>query len=581
MFVDFSTYKIKLKHKKFINSDGIEFNNTVSIRFYDDYKKEILYRELAYVDVSEIYEQINKGLVVNIKDCFVENFSIKDYRTKYKIPDAEAVIIKGFNAENSVFESQIETNFNNVIFDFEDLSFQGAMFIKGMLNFANTQFASNTNNLSYCSFYDGNVSFYNSIFGNGDTNFKNSIFKNGVKDFQFCNFGKNKVVFENVDFGNGDVKFVDTNFSQGDVSFKVSRFGDGKVDFHYSKFGVGKLNFDKVDFGNGTVDFRMVEFGEGRVSFNKTIFGSGDVDFEGAELKKGKISLKRTIFGQGKVNFENIIFTKADIVLDHTIFNSDLTSFNSAIIRNLSLKSCHLDNYFDLRMKSCYKLDLSDAIIRDIIDLKPYGNDVKIKTFDFSGIRLLGSIYIDWNKNDIKDIIINQNLSNEHKAEQFLLLKENFNKIGQYDFEDKAYVEFKRAQERINLDKIKNGTILYKLWAYPAYLFRNLVFDKSGLYATDPIRVLLSMFVSYIAFSVIFVILNLVHLGAFTSGIENAGIIKQIGESFYFSAITYLTVGYGDVCPIGIDRWFAAIEGFVGVFLMSYFTVAFVRKILR
>ena len=463
MFVDFSTYKIKIKHKKYVNADGIEYENTVAIRFYDNYKKEILYRELGYIDSNEVYELIKSGKDVNLSDCYVENFSIKEYRKINKIDDKQKVVIKGFTAEKAIFESQIETNFNNVEFDSENLSFRNAMFIKGMVNFANTKFARFENNFSNSSFYDGNVSFYNSVFGDGDTNFKNSVFKSGTKDFQFCNFGKNKVVFENVDFGNGDVKFVDTNFSQGDVSFKISRFGTGKVDFHYSKFGDGKLVFDKVDFGDGLVDFRMVEFGEGRISFNKAVFGAGDVDFEGAELKKGKISLKRTVFGQGKVNFENIIFPNADIILEHTIFNADLTSFNSAVVRKLSLKSCHLDNYFDLRMKSCKNLDLSDSIVRDIIDMKPYQADVKIHNFDFSGIRLLGSIYIDWIKNDVKNIISKQKHSNELKAEQYLLLKENFNKIGQYDFEDKAYVEFKRAEERIILEKIKSNNFLYKL----------------------------------------------------------------------------------------------------------------------
>jgi len=77
-----------------------------------------------------------------------------------------------------------------------------------------------------------------------------------------------------------------------------------------------------------------------------------------------------------------------------------------------------------------------------------------------------------------------------------------------------------------------------------------------------------------------FVILALLSLGGLSGG-ENNELFTIIGDSFYFSAITYLTVGYGDFCPLGIDRWIAGIEGFVGVFLMAYFTVAFVRKILR
>jgi len=49
----------------------------------------------------------------------------------------------------------------------------------------------------------------------------------------------------------------------------------------------------------------------------------------------------------------------------------------------------------------------------------------------------------------------------------------------------------------------------------------------------------------------------------------------------YYSAITFFTVGYGDYFALGWIKLFAVIEGFCGVFLMSYFTVAFVRKILR
>mgnify|MGYP005838757265 CR=1 FL=1 len=36
-----------------------------------------------------------------------------------------------------------------------------------------------------------------------------------------------------------------------------------------------------------------------------------------------------------------------------------------------------------------------------------------------------------------------------------------------------------------------------------------------------------------------------------------------------------------DHYPYGSIRWMSGLEGFVGLFLMSYFTVVFVRKILR
>jgi hypothetical protein len=62
---------------------------------------------------------------------------------------------------------------------------------------------------------------------------------------------------------------------------------------------------------------------------------------------------------------------------------------------------------------------------------------------------------------------------------------------------------------------------------------------------------------------------------------NSVGIFEKILGNLYFSAITFFTVGYGDCSPLGFFKILAHLEGFVGVFLMSYFTVAFVRKILR
>ena len=58
-------------------------------------------------------------------------------------------------------------------------------------------------------------------------------------------------------------------------------------------------------------------------------------------------------------------------------------------------------------------------------------------------------------------------------------------------------------------------------------------------------------------------------------------VLSLVAKSFYHSAITFLTIGYGDYYPSWIIRWISSVVGFTGLFLMSYFTVAFVRKILR
>jgi hypothetical protein len=102
-----------------------------------------------------------------------------------------------------------------------------------------------------------------------------------------------------------------------------------------------------------------------------------------------------------------------------------------------------------------------------------------------------------------------------------------------------------------------------------------------GLYATSPGRVLVSVSIVCLSFGFLYYLLELTSLGKTMSSVGNPDNISTFAQSFYHSAITFFTIGYGDVYPQGLSRVLSALEGFVGVFMMSYFTVAFVRKILR
>ncbi|MBT4044247.1 MAG: hypothetical protein HOK21_03255 [Rhodospirillaceae bacterium] len=49
----------------------------------------------------------------------------------------------------------------------------------------------------------------------------------------------------------------------------------------------------------------------------------------------------------------------------------------------------------------------------------------------------------------------------------------------------------------------------------------------------------------------------------------------------YFSVVTFTTLGYGDMSPIGITRLIAASEAFLGAFVLALFVVVFVKKMTR
>lgn len=165
------------------------------------------------------------------------------------------------------------------------------------------------------------------------------------------------------------------------------------------------------------------------------------------------------------------------------------------------------------------------------------------------------------------------------KAEQFRILKENFSSTGNYSDEDEAYVMFKRFESRSWLTEQKEKGGLTKILSYIPHGFKWLIFDAMGLYATNPARVLISMIVAYFLFSIIYVLMILITNADILSSTTDQ--LSVVARSFYHSAITFFTIGYGDHFPHGSARIISSIEGFMGVFLMAYFTVAFVRKVLR
>jgi hypothetical protein len=281
------------------------------------------------------------------------------------------------------------------------------------------------------------------------------------------------------------------------------------------------------------------------------------------------------------MSFKLVDFGEAEVLFEHVDFGTGQVSFSESISKLLSFKGSRLDAFMDLTVKRAEVIDLSDTVLRDIVDLKPLNHRVKIKILYLNGMRNLGRIIINWRKNNIKRLIKSQpDTSERQKSEQFNILKENFDQSGQYEDEDKAYIQFKRYELKADYKKAirKGGLSFFKL---PSYLFRWIIFDKMGLYATSPFRVLLSMIVVYALFSFIYLSLPLMEVGDIVNSVGATDGLSYFQTCFYHSAITFLTIGYGDYYPTGLSRAISVVEGWTGLFLMSYFTVAFVRKILR
>jgi hypothetical protein len=417
------------------------------------------------------------------------------------------------------------------------------------------------------------VHFTHAKFGSVTTNFKS------------VNFGDGELSFAGTNFGNGNLSFVDANFSNGNVDLKNTFFGEGTIDFKFAKFSEGSISFERASFGKGKKDFKNVEFGGGRIDFKRVDFNDGDVSFEGVEFGNGKVNFKGSVFGKGYKNFEHSDFANGEAIFDHVDFGTGTASFNHAKAAHISFRSCPFNCYVDLRFNECKIANLSNTIVRDIIDIKPEGRSVFIRELNLTNARILGRLFINWRENHVSDLVYNQKKTNYfQKAEQFRILKENFRVNGQYEDEDAAYIEFKRCEAIANFNDERTRSFLNKVLAYPKFYFQKYIFDFVGRYGTAPTRVLLNAVFTVLVFGIIYYLSTtyLPFFGSIESTLpQNLNHFQEFWNSIYYSAITFFTIGYGDYFPHGSLKFVAALEGFSGVFLMSYFTVAFVRKILR
>lgn len=63
--------------------------------------------------------------------------------------------------------------------------------------------------------------------------------------------------------------------------------------------------------------------------------------------------------------------------------------------------------------------------------------------------------------------------------------------------------------------------------------------------------------------------------------IEKTDVIGSFIHSLYFSGVTLLTIGYGDIVPIGIGRFLALVEALIGYVLPTAFMLRLVTDQIR
>ncbi|MCD4650696.1 MAG: potassium channel family protein, partial [Candidatus Cloacimonetes bacterium] len=545
-------YKVEIVNEQYKRkSDGKIFNETRKIHFFDENDEDYKTISYGYVTPEEVIKDIKAGKEINLSYCYVNKLSLG--LALLDIYNGRRIKVKLHNAKNAFFDG--------------GLNFSGAEFEDGKVDFTLSKFGDGDVNCEYDQFGDGKASFNRTQFGNGKVSFNWTQFGEGDVSFNETQFGEGDVSFIRTQFGTGYVSFYQTQFSEGNVSFDWTQFSEGNVNFYCATFGVQKDNSGKVLSVKGNVTFQNTKFGEGDVSFSNAKFGVQE-DNSGEVLSvNGNVSFKETKFGKGDVDFSEMKVNKLSF---NTMLIEQFLNFKKATVNELCFSNCELQRHINAT------------------------SIAKLGSLEFDECINPGYINIRWKKNMLKKAVnriksktkgyfTSRADKHNRRMETCLLLKENFRKLGFYADEDEAYYTYSKNKIRGEFWGFIAGEWHRKLnilWATLLFIIKLIFLEIMGGFGTNPLSVFLSMIITWLSFGLFYFWRLFYCLEKFEGDSVEILHLSKWGQAFYHSAVTFLTIGYGDLYPASATlRVASGLEGFAGLFLMSFFTVAVVRKV--
>ena len=154
----------------------------------------------------------------------------------------------------------------------------------------------------------------------------------------------------------------------------------------------------------------------------------------------------------------------------------------------------------------------------------------------------------------------------------YRLAKESARRQGDYLMAGEYYYAEQCAIEYANRKKCR-----CKIWHFLAeWLFARNIFG----YGEKPHRALIVALVVIILCAG----LHFSFAGIAPTGLAPAEVANyqpSVGESLYFSVVSFTTLGYGDLVPKPGFRWLASTEAALGAVLMAVFIVCLTRKYMR
>lgn len=234
----------------------------------------------------------------------------------------------------------------------------------------------------------------------------------------------------------------------------------------------------------------------------------------------------------------------------------------------------------NLSKAHCFKVDFSGSSL-----MKANFSGANLHFADLRNCNLLG---VNFEHARLENVIWDEELIQERLAKKSNNLEEQ---IDLYQQSEEIYRNLRLTTESDGLFETA-GIFFQKEMRMrrkqmPQFSTKRLiskVVEFSCGYGERPLRIVLISALVILLFSFIFFMTGLSYNDEMIMFSSSASYLENLMDflnSLYFSVVTFTTLGYGDILPLGISKFFAGVEALLGGFILALFVVVFVKKMTR